>query len=245
MSDFPHILDRMLSKFERRAPLVASDREALRELPFRLRTFEPHQYIVREGDRLTECCLLVDGYAIRQKTTAQGARQILGLHIPGDFVDLGASLLRQADHNIQALTRCEGAVIAADAIDAVHQAHPRVAKAMWVDTLIDAAIFREWILNIGRRPAKARVAHVICEFAKRLELAGLANENGYEFPMTQEQLGDATGLSPVHVNRTLKILSAEGLIERNRRMIQIPDWQQLRKIADFSEMYLHLDQMAA
>ncbi len=116
---------------------------------------------------------------------------------------------------------------------------------MWVDTLIDSSIFREWILNVGQRPARARVAHLICEFAKRMEFAGLASDEGYEFPMTQEQLGNATGLTPVHVNRTLKSLSAEGLISRKRRLIVIPDWQQLREVAGFSDLYLHLDQLAA
>ena len=113
---------------------------------------------------------------------------------------------------------------------------------MWVDTLIDASIFREWILNIGQRGAKARVAHVLCEFARRVELAGLGDAAGYQFPMTQEQLGDATGLTTVHINRTLKVLDAEGLIKRKRRLIQIPNWQLLREVAGFSELYLHLDQ---
>lgn len=163
----------------------------------------------------------------------------------GDFIDLEGALLRQADHNIQALTRCEVAMVPASAIRTLQLEHPLIAQAMWVDTLIDAAIFREWILNIGQRDAKARVAHLLCEFAKRLELAGLGNEKGYEFPMTQEQLGDATGLTPVHINRTLKTLDAEGMIIRKRRFIQIPEWQQLREVAGFSELYLHLDQLAA
>jgi CRP-like cAMP-binding protein len=245
MSDLPHVLTRMLRKFERRAHLAEAERTALLQLPFRLRTFEPHQYIVREGDMQSECCLIVDGFAFRQKTTVEGARQILSVHLTGDFVDLEASLLRQADHSIQALTRCEVAMVPAAAIQALQLEHPVIAQAMWVDTLIDAAIFREWILNVGQRPAKARVAHLLCEFAKRLELAGLGTAAGYEFPMTQEQLGDATGLTPVHINRTLKALDADGLIERKRRMLHIPDWQRLRAVAGFSEVYLHLDQLAA
>lgn len=116
---------------------------------------------------------------------------------------------------------------------------------MWIDTLIDASIFREWLLNVGRREAKARVSHLICELARRLELAGLADGAGYVLPMTQEQLADATGLTPVHINRTLKTLETEGLIVRNKRHIQIPDWQRLREAAGFSELYLHVDQLAA
>lgn len=245
MTQLPDVLKYMVRKFERRAALSEADRAVLFNLPFRTRTVEPHQYILREGDRNTECCLILNGFAYRQKTTVEGSRQILSLHIRGDFVDLEAALLRQADHNIQALTRCEVANIPSSAIRALQLSHPAVAQAMWVDTLIDASIFREWIVNVGRRDARARVAHLLCEFAKRLELAGLADETGYELPMTQEQLGDATGLTVVHVNRTLKTLESEGLIKRQRRFIHIPDWQLLRSVAGFSELYLHQDQLAA
>lgn len=245
MSDLPHTLSRTLRKFERRGPLEDADRAAFLQLPFRKRSVEPHQYIVREGDLTSECCLILDGFAYRQKTTVEGARQILSIHLPGDFIDLEASLLRQADHNIQALTRCEVAMVSASSIRALHREHPLLAEAMWVDTLIDASIFREWILNVGQREAKARVAHILCEFSKRVELAGLRSEEGFQFPMTQEQLGEATGLTTVHVNRTLKALERDGLIERARRLIHIPDWQRLRTVAGFSAVYLHLDQMAA
>ena len=116
---------------------------------------------------------------------------------------------------------------------------------MWIDTLIDASIFREWIMNVGRRDARERLAHIFCEFALRLESAGMGSTTGYELPMTQEQLADATGLTAVHVNRTLKAMDAEGLIKRERRFILIPDWEKLRTVAGFSELYLHLDQVAA
>ena len=245
MSDLSDILSRMLRRLERRALLQEADRTALLGLPFRTRTLEPQQYIVREGDLTAECCLVLSGFTYRQKTTEEGARQILSIHLQGDFIDLEAALLRQADHNVQALTRCSVAMVPAPAIRKLQLEHPVVAQAMWVDTLIDASIFREWLLNVGRRDAKARVAHLLCEFAKRLELAGLGDEDGFEFPMTQEQLGDATGLTPVHINRTLKVLDTEGLIQRKRRLIYIPDWRLLRDVAGFSEMYLHLDQLAA
>ena len=113
-----------------------------------------------------------------------------------------------------------------------------------MDSLVDSSIFREWVVNVGRRDARARIAHLLCEFARRLELAGLTNGEGYELPMTQEHLADATGLTPVHVNRTLKRLEKEGLVVRNRRHVGIPDWEQLRAVAGFSELYLHLDQVA-
>ena len=245
MSDLDHTLSRILKKFERRAPLQVADRSAFLNLPFRVRTIDHHQYIVREGDLTSECCLVLDGFVYRQKTTADGARQILSIHMAGDLVDLEAALLRRADHNIQALTRCDIAMVPTSAIQTLFRERPLLAEAMWVDTLIDAAIFREWLLNVGQRDARARIAHLLCEFAKRLELAGLGSEEGYEFPMTQEQLADATGLTPVHINRTLKGLEAEKLIARTRRTIRISDWERLRNVAGFSELYLHLDQLEA
>lgn len=100
------------------------------------------------------------------------------------------------------------------------------------------------MLNVGRRPAKERIAHLFCEIGRRLEFAGLAQADGYRFPMTQEQLADATGLTPVHVNRTIKALEADGFIMRERRFLKVPDWQALRTLAGFNELYLHLDQAA-
>ena len=118
---------------------------------------------------------------------------------------------------------------------------PAVGKAMWIDTLVDASIFREWIANVGRRDARTRIAHVLCEFALRLKLSGLGEQTGYQLPMTQEQLGDVTGLTSVHVNRTLKSLEAEGLIERlSPRAITIGDWKKLADAGDFDSNYLHL-----
>jgi len=148
-----------------------------------------------------------------------------------------------ADHNVQALTGCELACIPREAIRELILSHPRVGMAMWLDTLVDGSIFREWVVNVGRRDARSRIAHLLCEFARRLEAAGLAAEYRYELPMTQEQLADATGLTPVHVNRILMTLSRDGLIERKRRIVGIPDWEALRRVAGFSETYLHLDQV--
>ena len=118
---------------------------------------------------------------------------------------------------------------------------PKIGHAMWIDTLVDGSIFREWIANVGRRDARMRVAHLLCEFALRLKSAGLGDETGYELPMTQEQLADSTGLTPVHVNRTLKALEREGLIARaSARAIDIGDWRKLADAGDFDSNYLHM-----
>jgi CRP-like cAMP-binding protein len=238
------VFDRLVRKLERRVRLQEDDRAAICSLNFRKKIYEPGSYLVREGALCDESVLLLDGFTYRQKLTHEGGRQIVSIHIPGDFVDLEASLLAVADHNVQALTRCQVAAIPSRDVIALIDEHPRVARALWIDTLIDASIYREWVMNVGRRAAKQRIAHLLCEFAKRLKMAGLGDEHGYSLPMTQEQLADATGLTPVHVNRSLKALEAEGLIVRNRRFVTIPDWERLRDESGFSELYLHLDQAA-
>lgn len=245
MPSVPAILDVMIRKFERRAELSDGDREALRGLPHRVIRAESGRYIVREGSINDHSVLIVSGLAFRHKISSDGSRQIVSIHIPGDFVDLEGALLKVADHNVQALTRCELAVVSRKDLRELLGSHPQIALAMWVDTLIDASIFREWVMNVGRRNARERLAHIFCEFALRLEVAGLGSTNGYELPMTQEQLADATGMTAVHVNRTLKAMAEEGLISRDRRFVTIPDWEKLREVAGFSALYLHLDQVAA
>lgn len=203
----------------------------------------PHRYIVREGEKPAGAALLVDGLCYRQKTTIEGARQILSVHLPGDFLDLENALLAIADHNVQALTQCEIATIDRRQLIDLIDNHPRIGRALWIDTLIDGSIFREWIVNVGRRDARSGMAHLLCELAKRLEIAGMASVDGYRLPLTQEQLADALGLTSVHVNRVLKELDREKLIVRDSREIRIPDWERLRKVAGFSDLYLHLDQI--
>jgi CRP-like cAMP-binding protein len=242
--ELAHVLQRMTRKFARRASLDEGDKQALMALPFTRRIVEAGRYIVREGDLTQESVLLISGFAFRHKMTADGERQIVSIHIPGDFVDLEGALLKVADHSVQALTRAEIATIPRERIIALIDSHPRVGRAMWIDTLVDGSIYREWVMNVGRRQAKERIGHLLCEFARRLEIAGLGDTSGYELPMTQEQLADATGLTSVHVNRTLKALEAEGLIVRNKRFIKIPDWERLRDLSGFNELYLHLDQAA-
>ncbi|MDP9163369.1 MAG: Crp/Fnr family transcriptional regulator [Pseudomonadota bacterium] len=244
MSLIETILSQVFARYQRRVPLGPEQRAALLGLPMRLVTYEPGKYLVREGSTPLHSCLVLKGLCYRHKLTTDGARQIVSIHVPGDFVDLERALLSTADHNIQALTRVETAVVSTSAIVALIDRHPQLGRAMWIDTLIDGSIFREWIVNIGRRDARERLAHILCEFALRLEGAGVAASDGYEFPMSQEQLADATGLTPVHVNRTLRAMEADGLLTRDKRFVAIPDWGRLRQVAGFSELYLHLDQGA-
>jgi CRP-like cAMP-binding protein len=233
----------MVRKLKTRAELDEADCAAIMGLPFVLRTYEAPTYILREGEPPKRyCSFIVSGFAFRQKLTAEGARQIVSIHMAGDFLDLQHLFLNRADHSVQALSRLKTAEIERDALQALVLGHPAIAKAMWVDALVDASIFREWVLNVGRRDARARVAHLLCEVALRMEAAGIAEHHQYELPMTQEQLGDAVGLTSVHVNRTLKALTTDGLIDRDKRYLKFGDWERLRSEADFSALYLHLDQ---
>jgi len=228
----------------RDAGAARRDRRAFFALPFEFRQFAAHRYIVRAGERVVEATLIVAGLAFRHKVTVEGSRQILSVHIPGDFVDLEGSLLEVANHNVQALTNCEVAVVPRDAMVELIDTHARLGKAMWIDTLIDASIYREWIVNVGRRDARSGTCHLLCEFARRLAAVGLAESAGYELPMTQEQLADALGITPVHVNRILKELDREGLIVRAKRFVRVPDWGALCKVAGFNDLYLHLGKFA-
>jgi CRP-like cAMP-binding protein len=230
----------MVKKLGQWRSLDSADREALAALPYRLLEFRPHEYIVREGDKPQNSCLMVSGFSIRHKVAGNGGRQIFSIHMKGDLADLQNSLLGTADHNLQALSHVEAAVIPVEAIQDIAFERPAIGRAMWYETLVDGSIFREWTLNVSRRNARARAAHLLCEFAVRLETAGLGERCNYELPMSQEQLADALGLTSVHTNRTLMSLGQAGLISRTNRAIRIIDWPGLAQVGDFDPAYLHL-----
>lgn len=231
----------LIRKLMTHTHLDGADCEAIRRLPFKLRSMEPSAYVLREGERPEYCFVLVSGFAYRQKLAGDGGRQILSIHIPGEAVDFQNLYLDEADHNIQALTRAEFAFVPKLDMRALVDSRPNLNRAMSTCTLIDSSIFREWILNVGRRDSRSALAHLLCEFAIRLDAMGLAEQYGYELPMTQEQLGDALGLTSVHVNRTMKALEQQGLIVRNNRRVSFPRWKDMRDVADFNSRYLHLE----
>jgi CRP-like cAMP-binding protein len=239
-SDQP-ALAAMMPKMERWVKLDDADRQALLALPHQLRSLGPTQYVVREGNEAEHCALLLSGFAFRSKIVGDGGRQIVALHMKGDMVDLQNSVLGIADHNVQALTRIEVALIPRAAILEITARLPNVGRAMWHDTLVDGSVGREWVANLGRRDARTRIAHLLCEFSLRLKTAGLGEQCNYELPMTQEQLADCTGLTPVHVNRTLKALDSDKLVTRTMRSVKIEDWERLADAGDFNSTYLHID----
>jgi len=243
--DIHPTFQKLVQRLERRSPLSQADREALLGLPHNVRKLPASAHIVRDGDVPNYCTLLLSGFAYRYKLTGEGGRQIISFHCAGEILDTQNSFLGVADHSVQMLTEGELALMPIGVIEDLALTRPAIGRALWIDTLIDASIFREWVVNVGRRDSRARIAHLLCEFSLRLEAAGLAKNHRYELPMTQEQLADAVGLTSVHVNRVLKQLGEEGLISRDRRSIVILDWMRMREAGDFNERYLHHDAMGA
>lgn len=244
--DAPHetalqLLARKLNLHHRLSDL---DQQAILRLPHKIRRLEAQSYILREGDRPDRCGVLLEGYAFRHKLTGDGSRQILAINIPGEALDFQNLFLEEADHNVQMLTRGVIADVPREAIEDLVARHFEVGRAILISSLVEASIFREWVVNIGQRDSRSRIAHLLCEFAYRLNAQALHAGDIYELPITQEQLADATGLTPVHVNRVLQALQREGLIERDRRMIRFPNWERMRDVADFNPRYLHTAELA-
>jgi len=232
-------LEPLFRRWERRVSLSSDDKSALAALTANRRTYQRDAYLVREGEPTTICTLLIQGFAFRQKLVTDGSRQIISFHIPGEFLDIQNSLLGVADHNVPDFDIYNPKSWRKDALLQLIAARPMVRQAIWFDTLLDASVFREWVVNVGRRDARQRIAHLLCELAARLKAAGLGDGPSYDFPLTQEQLADATGLTPVHTNRTLQTLRRDGLISMTSSKLTIEDWDGLADVGDFSERYLH------
>jgi len=235
----PPLLTPLLNRWGRAVHLAKEDREAVLALPSTRRTFDRDAYLVREGEPTTACTLLLRGFAFRQKLVTDGSRQIMAIHIPGEFVDLQNCLFEVADDSVQSLSRSEVAVIPKAALTELFAANETIRRAAWLDTLIDASIFREWVVNLGRRDARGRIAHLLCELMARLSASGSTEVSVCDFPLTQEQIADATGLTPVHTNRTLQMLRRDGLINLSSNRLTILDWKRLAEVGDFNGRYLH------
>jgi CRP-like cAMP-binding protein len=235
----------LIHKLESILVLSEDEKDVLRNVSGTIKTVGPRQDLVREGDRPSECCLILEGFAYRYKLTEEGKRQIFSFHIPGDIPDLQSLHIDVMDHSLSSLTTCKAMFISHESVRNLMQGCPRISDAFWRDTLIDAAVFREWILNLGRREAYERMAHLLCEFYVRLKAVGLTNGDACDMPFTQAELADATGLSTVHVNRTLQELRGDGLITLRAGSLSVLDWNRLREAGEFDPTYLHLRQEAA
>ena len=231
----------LLLKLRVRDVVAGDEEEVLRASVAEIREHPPGRTIVRAGMTLSASTLLVEGIVCRYKDLADGQRQIMELHVPGDFVDLHGFLLKRLDHNLGTMTPVRVAHFPHDALRGITETHPHLGRMLWFSTLLDAAIHREKILSIGRRSAVARIAHILCELMVRLRLVGLADESGYDLPLTQADLADVTGLTSVHVNRMLKKLRDDRLLIFRGGRVSIDDWERLQRLAEFDPTYLHLE----
>jgi CRP-like cAMP-binding protein len=230
----------LIRKLESIAAVSGEERQAILTLPLQIRDFKPDQDIVREHDRPSQCCLILDGFVCRYKILSGGRRQIFSFHHPGDFPDLQSLHLAIMDHSVATITPSKLAFIPHQTLRAFIRAHPRIGDVFWRDTLIDAAVFRQWLLGVGRKDAYGRIAHLFCELFVRLRAVGLTNGHDYEMPITQAEVGDALGLTPVHVNRSLQALRGDGLIETKNGRLSIRNWDKLKEAGEFDPIYLHL-----
>ncbi|WNO53245.1 Crp/Fnr family transcriptional regulator [Stakelama saccharophila] len=225
-----------------RVPRLSSEeRSALEGAIARTVRYDARAVIVRENVPLRQCTLLLKGFIHRYKMTTDGKRQILAFHIPGDFVDLHSYPLKHLEHSVAASTAVEVAVFPHAAVRELTAQSTRITEVLWRSTLVDAAINREWMVSIGARGAAARVAHLFCELQLRLDRIGGSDRDGFDLPMTQADLADALGLTPVHTNRMLRELREQGLAEFRDHHVTIGDFGRLREFADFDPGYLFFD----
>jgi len=212
----------------------------LRSMPAQVRDVQARTDIVADGHWPDELSLVIEGFACRYKLLGEGQRQIMAFLIPGDICDLRALLTGKMDHAVAALNKCRIATISRQKIFDAMEKYPRIELALWRDTMLDAALYRQWLINLGRRTAQARIAHLLCEIWFRMEAIGRAQSTTYELPITQSDLADAMGLSLVHVNKSLRRLREDGLITFRANEVCVHDWERLRSVGGFDPAYLQL-----
>ncbi len=232
-------MDIVFRKLELAAALSAEEKGALRST-FRLnRKFDAGQDLLQEGAAPSLVGALLSGMLCRYKRVADGLRQIVSLSLPGDIFDLHSFTIQTMDHSIGAVMRSTVATAKPAALAQVAEAYPRLGVLLWREAVVESSVFREWIVNCGRRRAYSRIAHLLCEIYVRSAEVGLAKDGACPLPLTQCDLGDATGLSVVHVNRVLHLLRTQKLIAFGARRLTVLDWAGLAEAADFSPAYLH------
>jgi CRP-like cAMP-binding protein len=232
----------LVLKYEKRDRLSDEEREVLERSVSETRQVGPDRDLVREGSRPAESTLLLDGLAARYRDLSSGKRQITALHVTGDFVDLHSFLLHKMDHGVTTLTACKVALVPHERLREITEKYPHLTRILWLSTLIDAAIHREWLVSMGRRSSVAHLAHLLCELHLRLQQVAQTTDTGFRFPVTQAELGDVLGLSVVHINRSLQELRASGAVAWRGDLVTINDWDRLQEIAEFDPTYLNLQQ---
>ena len=235
------MIDAHLLKIKKRDLISPEEEAAIRRAITEIRKIPADIAFVRSGQDLDVSTLLIDGWMARAKDLRGGERQITELHVPGDFVDLHSFTLKRLDHEVLTLTACTIAVVPHDKLREITERHPHLTRVYWFSTNLDAAIHRENTLSLGVRSALSRTAHLLCELFVRLEIVGLTSHDGYDFPLTQAELGECLGLTPVHVNRMLQSLRKRKLIRLEERRLTILDPLALWAVAEFDPAYLYLE----
>lgn len=235
----------LIRKIESVFTLTDDERQALEALPMQVVVIKDNQDIVRIGDRPSRVCLILSGFACTYKMTVAGKRQIVSFSIAGDIPDLQSLHLEILDTSISTISTCRVGFVTHEALRDICTRYPRIAAALWRETLIDASIFREWVMNVGQREAYNRMAHVFCELLVRLRAVGLVEDHACDLPITQSEFADALGVTNVHVNRVLQQMRADGLIETMGSHVKVPDWDRLKQVGEFDPAYLHLEEDAA
>jgi CRP-like cAMP-binding protein len=233
------MLNPLIQKLQHGAELTDEDRQILEKVISEPRIVDPRHDIIQEGDQPENVHLILEGFACRYKLLRGGERQIMAYLVPGDLCDLHVSILGEMDHSLSTLSRCKIVLIPRRAIEDMTENHGRINRALWWATLVDEATLREWLVNMGRRPADKQLAHLLVELLVRLQAVGLATENSYEFPVTQAELADTLGISTVHVNRVLQQLRKDGLLTLRGNRLTIIDVDASKEFAEFNPNYLH------
>lgn len=232
--------DALLKHLSRIGELSSDDREAVLAIKGDIRTVRRHEDIVKTGSSPTFCVTVIRGFLQRYNSRRDGSRQIHSFYIAGDAPSLESLHLNRVDNSICAVVNSEVAVIPHPELLALSAARPNVQALIWRSSLIQASLYREWLMRNSLLPADASMAHLFCEIYTRCEAAGLVNGHGCDVPLTQEMLADALGLTGVHVNRTLQSLREAGLVEHKNGRLHVHDVRKLSSFADFDPFYLHL-----
>ncbi len=232
----------LIDKLNRVVPLNDEEREALRRLCLRTHQLHRGTDLIAEGDKPESVFLILEGWAFRYKHLADGSRQIMAYLIPGDLCDIRIFLFEEMDHSIGLLSDARVVKIpAADMLNLLDR-YPRIERGLLWATLVDESTLREWLLNVGQRDALQRISHLFCELCVRLKVVKLVDGNEtFVLPLTQAELADTTGMTTVHVNRSLQRLRNDGLIVAKDGKLTILDFERLAKIAGFTQTYLHTD----
>ena len=225
----------------RRSELSDGELARLEAAIERVETYPARKVISRRGDRMRYSTLLISGHICRYMDARDGFRQLLSYHVPGDFVDLHGFPTKFIDHDIAAITEATVALVPHERLDAIMADEPHLARLLWFSTMLDAAMHREWVFRIGRLDAIGRLAHFLCETYLRMAAVERGADGVFDLPFTQQDLGEACGLTSVHVNRVVRRLREDGLAIVARGTVQIRDFDRLARLGEFESNYLYLE----